>query len=169
MPAKKKAATRKPAAKKPAARKLVAKAKRPAAKAKAPAAGVKASASEINAIIKKAEGWKGKKLTELRAIISKADPALLEEVKWKMPSKPEGVIVWSHNGIVCHADVLKTSVRINFHKGKQLKDPKKLFNARLDSSSVRAIDFPEDGSIDKAALTALVQGGMRLNSVKTSK
>ncbi|QYK50046.1 MAG: DUF1801 domain-containing protein [Anaerolineales bacterium] len=160
MPAKKKAAARKPAAKKPAARK-------PAAKRAA--AGVKASASEINAIIKKAEGWKGKKLTELRAIISKADPALLEEVKWKMPSKPEGVIVWSHNGIVCHADVLKTSVRINFHKGKQLKDPKKLFNARLDSSSVRAIDFPEDGSVDKAALTALVQGGVRLNSAKTGK
>jgi len=140
-------------------------AKKPAAARKPKAAAdPKTTAKEISAIIKGAEGWKGKKLTELRAIISKAAPALTEEVKWKMPSKPEGVIVWTHNGIVCHADVLKSAVRINFHKGKQLKDPKKLFNARLDSSSVRAIDFPEDGKVDAAALKALVVAATRLNA-----
>lgn len=162
MPAKKSAPKKKSAAKTAAAKKPAA-----ARKPKAPAADAKATAKEIGVIVKKAEGWKGKKLTELRAIISKAAPALTEEVKWKMPSKPEGVIVWTHNGIVCHADVLKSAVRINFHKGKQLKDPKKLFNARLDSSSVRAIDFGEEDSIDKAALTALVAGAVRLNPAKT--
>ncbi len=155
MPAKRKTAAKKAAGKKPAA-----------SKPKAAAADAKTTAKEIAVIINKAEGWKGKKLTELRAIISKADPALVEEVKWKMPSKPEGVIVWTHNGIVCHADVLKSSIRINFHKGKQLKDPKKLFNARLDSSSVRAIDYPEDGKVDAPALKALVQGAVRLNQAK---
>lgn len=142
--------------------------KKPAAsKPKAAAADAKTTAKEIAVIVNKAEGWKGKKLAELRAIINKADSALAEEVKWKMPSKPEGVIVWTHNGIVCHVDILKTAVRINFHKGKQLKDPKKLFNARLDSSTVRAIDFGEEDSIDKAALTALVAGAVRLNPAKT--
>ncbi|UYN91549.1 MAG: DUF1801 domain-containing protein [Anaerolineales bacterium] len=144
--------------------------KKPAAsKPKATAADAKITAKEVAVIVKKAEGWKGKKLSELRAIINKADSALTEEVKWKMPSKPEGVIVWTHNGIVCHVDILKNAVRINFHKGKQLKDPKKLFNARLDSSAVRAIDFGEEDSIDKAALTALVVGAVRLNPAKTSK
>ncbi|UYN89784.1 MAG: DUF1801 domain-containing protein [Anaerolineales bacterium] len=164
MPAKKSASRKQPAAKTAAGKKPTT-----ARKPKAPAANPKTTAKEINAIIKGTEGWKGKKLTELRAVISKADPALVEEVKWKMPSKPEGVIVWTHNGIVCHADVLKSAVRINFHKGKQLKDPKKLFNARLDSSAVRAIDFGEEDSIDKAALTALVTGAVRLNPAKTSK
>lgn len=143
--------------------------KKPAASKPKAATDTKTAAKEVAVIVKKAEGWKGKKLAELRAIINKADSALAEEVKWKMPSKPEGVIVWTHNGIVCHADILKTAVRINFHKGKQLKDPKKLFNARLDSSAVRAIDFGEEDSIDKAALTALVTGAVRLNPAKTSK
>lgn len=159
MPAKKSASRKQPAAKTAAGKKPTS-----GRKPKAPAADPKTTAKEISAIIKGAEGWKGKKLSELRAIISKADPALSEEVKWKMPSKPEGVIVWTHNGIVCHADVLKSAVRINFHKGKQLKDPKKLFNARLDSTSVRAIDFPEDGKVDAAALKALVVAATRLNA-----
>ncbi len=158
MSAKRKAAPKKAAGKKPAA-----------SKPKAAAADAKTIAKEVAVIVKKAEGWKGKKLAELRAIINKADSALTEEVKWKMPSKPEGVIVWTHNGIVCHVDILKNAVRINFHKGKQLKDPKKLFNARLDSSAVRAIDFGEEDSIDKAALTALVAGAVHLNPAKTSK
>jgi len=148
------------------AKKPATKAKNAAKQPKTAVADAKTVAKEVNAIIKKAGGWKADKLSELRGIISKADPALVEEVKWKMPSKPEGVIVWTHNGIVCHADVLKNSVRINFHKGKQLKDPKQLFNARLDSSAVRAIDFPEGGSVDKVALKALVQGAVRLNAGK---
>lgn len=150
-------------AKKPAATKKQSAVKKPKAAVRA---DPKTVAKEVNAIIKKAAGWKASKLSELRDIISKADPALHEEVKWKMPSKPEGVIVWSYNGIVCHADVLKNAVRINFHKGKQLKDPKKLFNARLDSSAVRAIDFPEGGSVDKAALKALVVAAVRLDADK---
>src|SRR5690349_166003 len=93
----------------------------------------KTPSQEIDAIIKAAEAWKGRKLKQLRAVIKKASPALVEEVKWKMPSKPEGVAVWTHEGIICHADILKNAVRLTFHKGAQMKDPKKLFNTRLDS------------------------------------
>jgi hypothetical protein len=75
------------------------------------------ASKQIDAIIKKAKDWQGKKLKQLRALIRKADPALVEEVKWKMPSKPEGVAVWSHEGIICHADLLKNAVRLTFHKG----------------------------------------------------
>ena len=50
------------------------------------------------------------------------------------------------------ADTLKNAVRLTFPKGAQVKDPKKLFNTRLDSNSVRAIDFHEDETIDEAAL-----------------
>ena len=45
----------------------------------------------------------------------------------------------------------------------QLKDPKGLFNTRLDSKTVRAIDFHEGDTIKESALRALIVEGVRLN------
>jgi hypothetical protein len=126
----------------------------------------KSASQQIDAIIKEPGDWRGKKLSQLRAVIKKADPAVVEEVKWKKPSKPSGVPVWSHNGIICVADTLKNAVRLTFPKGAQIKDPKKLFNTRLDSKTVRAIDFYEDDLVDDAALKALILGAMRVNTLK---
>jgi hypothetical protein len=121
---------------------------------------------QIDAIIKATGGWRGKKLARLRAVIKQADPAIVEEVKWKMPSRPAGVPVWSQAGIICIADTLKNAVRLTFPKGAQLKDPKKLFNTRLDSKTVRAIDFHEDDPVDEAALKALIRAAVKLNTAK---
>ena len=107
-----------------------------------------------------------KKLLQLRAVIKKADPAVVEEVKWKKPSNPMGVPVWSHEGIICIADTLKNAVRLTFPKGAQMKDPKKLFNTRLDSNTVRAIDFHEGDHVDEAALQALILEAVALNAAK---
>src|ERR1041385_2403849 len=123
----------------------------------------KSAAQQIDAIIQEPGDWRGKKLSQLRAVIKKADPAVVEEVKWKKPSKPSGVPVWSHDGIICVADTLKNAVRLTFPKGAQVQDPKKLFNTRLDSKTVRAIDFYEGGTIDEAALKALILDAVRLN------
>ena len=72
------------------------------------------SASEqIDDIIKKSSDWRGAKLAQLRAVIKEADPGVVEEVKWKKPSRPEGVPVWSHDGILCVADTLKNAVTID--------------------------------------------------------
>jgi len=126
----------------------------------------KSPSQQIDAIIKQAGGWRGKKLSELRALIKKADPAVVEEVKWKKPSNPMGVPVWSHDGNVCIADTLKNAVRLTFPKGAQMKDPKKLFNTRLDSKTVRAIDFHEGDTVDEAGLKALILDAVRLNMSK---
>jgi len=126
----------------------------------------KSPSQQIDAIIKEPGDWRGKKLSELRALIKKADPAVVEEVKWKKPSKPSGVPVWSHDGIICVADTLKNAVRLTFPKGAQVKDPKKLFNTRLDSNTVRAIDFFEGEKVDEAALRALILEAVRLNISK---
>jgi hypothetical protein len=48
-----------------------------------PSAKSKTASQEIDAIIKKSGGWRGKKLSQLRALIKNADPAVIEEVKWK--------------------------------------------------------------------------------------
>ncbi len=126
----------------------------------------KPPSQQIDAIIKAQGDWRGKKLSQLRAAIKKADPAVVEEVKWKKPSKPSGVPVWSHAGIICIADTLKNAVRLTFPKGAQLKDPKKLFNTRLDSKTVRAIDVHEGDTVDEAALKALIVDAGGLNTTK---
>jgi hypothetical protein len=126
----------------------------------------KSASQQIDAIIKEPGDWRGKKLSQLRAVIKQADPALIEEVKWKKPSKPSGVPVWSHDGILCVADTLKNAVRLTFPKGAQLKDTKKLFNTRLDSKTVRAIDFHEDDTVNEAALKALILEAVKLNTSK---
>lgn len=130
-----------------------------------PSSKGKTPSQEIDAIIKnEAVEWKGKKLAQLRAVIKKAAPAIVEEVKWKKPSRPEGVPVWSHGGMLCVADILKNAVRLTFPKGAQIKDPKKLFNTRLDSKTVRAIDFFEEDVINDLALKALILEAIRLNT-----
>ena len=126
----------------------------------------KSATQQINAIIKKYDNWRGEMLSRLRALIKQADPALVEEVKWKKPSRPEGVPVWSHDGILCFCDTLKNAVRLTFPKGAQMKDPQKLFNTRLDSKTVRAIDFHEGDTINEAALKALILEAVGLNKSK---
>jgi hypothetical protein len=134
-----------------------------------PAAGSAGTASsgfteEIDAIIGKSDDWRGETLSQLRGIVLGAGAAVVEEVKWKKPSRPEGVPVWSASGIVCIGEMLKNAVRLTFPKGAQLKDPEKLFNARLDSGSVRAIDFREGEKVPEAALTALIAEAAGLNA-----
>lgn len=119
---------------------------------------------EVDAILKKSGDWRGETLSRLRDVVLSVRPPLIEEVKWKMPSKPDGVPVWSHDGIVCMGETLKHVVRLTFPRGAQLKDPKKLFNARLDSKSVRAIDFSEGEKVPVAAVKALVAEASGLNA-----
>jgi hypothetical protein len=126
----------------------------------------KSASQQIDAIIKKSDGWHGKRLSQLRILIRNADADMIEEVKWKKPSNPAGVPVWSHNGIVCVGDTLKNAVRLTFPKGAQMKDPKNLFNTRLDSKTVRAVDFHEADTVDEAALKALILEAVRQNVSK---
>ena len=118
---------------------------------------------EIDAKIKAVGGWRGKTLAELRALIKRADPGIVEEMKWKKPSNPAGVPVWSRDGIVCIGEPLKSAVRLTFPKGASVKHSK-LFNARLDSSSVRAIDFHEGDVIDESSLKAVIADAIRVNA-----
>jgi hypothetical protein len=125
------------------------------------------AAEQIDAIIKKPGDWRGETLSRLRVLIKQTDPDVIEEVKWKKPSKPEGVPVWSHDGMLCFADTLKTAVRLTFPKGAQM-NPSKVFNTRLDSKSVRAVDFHEGDAIDEAALQAVILEAVSLNTPKAN-
>lgn len=120
-------------------------------------------AAEIDAIITQAGGWRGETLARLRRVIVEADPEIVEAIKWRKPSRPEGVATWMLEGNICVADVLKNAVRLTFPKGTRIADPDGLFNARLDSSGVRAIDYAEGAAVDDAALERLVQRAVAAN------
>ena len=92
-----------------------------------------------------------------------ADPEISEAIKWRKPSKPEGVATWVCDGNVCMADLLKSAVRLTFPKGAGIDDPAGIFNARLDSGSVRAIDFFEGAAIDEEALRQVMLRAVALN------
>ena len=47
-----------------------------------------------------------------------------------------------------------------------MKDPKKLFNTRLDSNTVRAINIHENDSINDVALKNLIREAVTLNQTK---
>lgn len=121
------------------------------------------SPEEFEARINATGDWRSRTLAQLRAVIRRADPDVTEELKWKKPSNPTGEPVWSHGGILCVGNTLKSSVRLTFPAGVEMKDPKKLFNSRLDSKTVRAIDVFEGATVDEAALMAIVRQAVRLN------
>jgi hypothetical protein len=100
--------------------------------------------------------WRGMKLGQLRKLILKAAPNLVEEWKWDTP-------VWSFNGNVVAIGAFQDHIKINFFQGALLDDPHHLFNAGLDAKATRAIDIFEKDKIDEAALQALVRVAVALN------
>jgi hypothetical protein len=118
----------------------------------------------IDARIRELNDWRGGILARLRAVILQADPEVVEEVKWRKPSNPMGVPVWSHAGIICTGEMYKNAVKLTFARGASLPDPSGLFNSSLEGNTRRAIDFREGDEIDEQALTALVRAAVALNT-----
>lgn len=126
----------------------------------------KTGSQQIDDIIEQYGGWKGKTIAHIRAIIKAVEPDVVEEVKWKMRSRPEGLPVWSHNGILCILETFKNDQKLVFFKGAQMEGLQKFFNARLNSKTDRAIEFHEDSVIDETVITELILEAVRLNDLK---
>jgi len=116
------------------------------------------SATElIDARVEELKDWRGETLSRIRRLIKQADPAVVEEWKWR------GVPVWSHDGLICTGETYKSVVKLTFFKGAQLKDPKRLFNSSLEGRARRAIDLHEGDRIDATAFQALIRQAVALN------
>jgi len=107
--------------------------------------------------------WRGRTLAHVRALIHAADPAVVEEWKWR------GVPVWSHEGILCTGETYKAVVKLTFAHGAALPDPTGLFNASLEGNTRRAIDIRETDTLDEAAFKALIQAAVARNVGKRTK
>lgn len=112
--------------------------------------------------------WRCDVLARVRKIIQRADPEAMEEVKWRKPSNPAGVPVWSHGGILCTGETYKAVVKLTFAKGASLPDPAGLFNAGLEGNTRRAIDIREGDKVDEKALAALIRAAVALNMSATA-
>ncbi|KJZ49894.1 DUF1801 domain-containing protein [Pseudomonas fluorescens] len=117
----------------------------------------------IDERIRELADWRGETLAHVRKVIHQANPEVIEEWKWR------GVPVWSHAGIICTGETYKQVVKLTFAKGASLDDPSKLFNASLEGNTRRAIDLREGEQIDEAALTALIQAAIELNTSRSKK
>lgn len=114
----------------------------------------------IDARIAELGDWRGAMLARVRGLIREADPAVVEEWKWR------GVPTWSHAGIICTGETYKAVVKLTFAKGASLDDPAGLFNASLEGNVRRAIDIREGEDIDAEAFKALVLSAVALNEAK---
>jgi len=107
--------------------------------------------------------WRDETLQRMRKLIKEADPHVIEERKWAKVTRPDGVPVWSLDGIICTGETYKSVVKLTFAKGASLKDPGKLFNSSLDGNARRAIDIKEGEKVDANAFKALVRAAIELN------
>jgi len=115
------------------------------------------SASQlIDARIRELDDWRGRTLSQVRALIKQADPQVLEEWKW-------GVPVWSHDGILCTGETYKSAVKLTFARGASVDDPSRLFNSSLQGNTRRAIDLHAGDKIDEKAFKALIRAAVALN------
>lgn len=128
----------------------------------------KPASEQIDDIIKLYGGWKGATITHIRSLVQQASPDIIEEVKWKMASRPEGLPVWSYNGIVCMTETFKDNIKLVFPKGARLENTTTLFNARLSSKTDRAIELHEGDAINEAALKKLVLAAAGVNKLAKS-
>ena len=69
---------------------------------------------QVEHIIELHGRWKAALLTQLRAVITSADHHIIKEVKWKMPTRPEGLPAWVVNGTICFAEIWKDNIKLLF-------------------------------------------------------
>ncbi|MGI0091869.1 MAG: DUF1801 domain-containing protein [Nitrososphaerales archaeon] len=127
----------------------------------------KSTSKLIDARISEPDDWRGRTLAKVRLLIKKADPEIVEEVKWKKPSNPAGIPVWYHNGGICTGETYKDHVKLTFFQGASLEDPSRLFNQ--PGTVRRAIDFHEGDTINEAAFKNLIRSAVAFNLKSNGK
>jgi hypothetical protein len=120
-------------------------------------------AQDVDTRIASLGDWRGEVLARVRTLIRKADPEVVEEIKWRKPSNPAGVPAWSHAGLICTGETYKDKVKLTFAYGASLPDPARLFNASLEAGTRRAIDIRDGDELDGAAFEQLIRDAVAFN------
>ena len=118
----------------------------------------------IDAHIDALGDWRGRRLARMRELIREAEPDVVETVKWRKPTNPNGVPVWELDGIICTGETYQDKVKLTFASGASLEDPSGLFNASLGGKVRRAIDIHEGDELDEEAFKDLVRSAAAHNA-----
>jgi len=108
--------------------------------------------------------WRANVIDHVRGLIEEAVPDVVEENKWKKASQPDGVPVWSKDGMICTGETYKEKVTLTFAKGAALDDPAGLFNAGFGGNTRRAIEIREGEQLDEQAFKDLVRAAVEQNA-----
>ncbi|QZT61752.1 DUF1801 domain-containing protein [Mycolicibacterium austroafricanum] len=107
--------------------------------------------------------WRIDRVEEIRSLIKEAEPDVVEEIKWRKPSNPDGVPAFSLDGLICTLEMYKGKVKVNFAKGSSIRDRDNLFNASLQAPVGRSIDLSEDDELDSEAFKTLIREAVKVN------
>ena len=107
--------------------------------------------------------WRKSRIAKIRTLIQQAEPEVVEEVKWRKPSNPDGVPTFSRDGIVCTLETYRDKVKMTFAHGASLPDPLGIFNASLDAGTRRAIDLREGDGLDEKGFMELIRAAVAFN------
>jgi hypothetical protein len=132
-------------------------------------AGTLARMPRSDKAVRDRDDWQEAALSQIRTLIKEADPEVVEERKWRKTANPEGVPVWSHDGMICTGESYKTHVKITFARGASLKDPSHLFNSSLEGHTRRAIDVHEGEKVDERAFKTLIRDAVALNQTSSRR
>lgn len=124
---------------------------------------------EIDARLQATGDWRGETLRRLRALILGADPEIVEAIRWRKPTHPDGVIAWERAGLICTGETYRDKVKLTFARGVALPDPAGLFNAGLGGGTRRAIDLREGEMAEVDAFRALIRAAVAENLARRAR
>jgi hypothetical protein len=113
----------------------------------------------------KEKDWREERMSKIRKLIKTADPDVVEEQKYKIPSNPKGIPVWYHDGMICTGETYKNHLRLTFSKANEVKkyDSNGLFNRHS------AIVIEEDDELDETAFKNIIKSAVKINEERKNK
>jgi hypothetical protein len=155
----KKAPETKPATKKAPAKKAPAK-KAPAKKATRKVASVSPlrGMSIDDWIAKYTKGWQTDVVRRVVAVVGKAAPGSVANIKWRMP-------VFEANGPFAFVRMAKAHVTVGFWRGNEVEAPIGTFERSERMGHFKLLGA---GELDEKALAVMVKSAVRLNREKGS-
>lgn len=105
------------------------------------------------------DDWRGTVTMRVRKLIKQADPEIIEDVKWKTRTNPNGVLVWYRDGMLLTGEIYKKHLRFSFAKGPALKE----FDSNGLINSYRAAVITEETKLDETGFKTLIREAVKLN------
>lgn len=90
----------------------------------------------------------------LRAIVFKASPEIIEEVKWSKPS-------YAQNGLVCYLATAKKYVNLGFYKGSDLSDKEGVLQGT--GKQMRHVQVKKIEDIKPDLFISMIQEAIEIN------